>query len=81
MTTRPDPIVEEVRRHRASIAREHGNRLDAVIAALRRDEASWPAGTVSRPSKPTGKPASRRTLKITARPNKRLDRTAARQGR
>ena len=51
MTRRRDPIVEEVRKHRAAIAREHGNRLDSILAAFRREEASWPAGTVSRPPK------------------------------
>ena len=81
MTARRDPIVEEVRKHRAAIAREHGNRLDAILAALRREESSWPAGTVSRPSKPIGKPASRPKPETTARPNKRLHRTAARQER
>ena len=81
MNTRRDPIVEEVRKHRAAIAREHGNRLDAILAALRREESSWPAGPVSRPSKPIGKAASRPKRETAARPNKRLHRTAARQGR
>ena len=51
MSRRRDPIVEEVRKHRAAIAREHGNRLDSILAAFRREEASWPAGTVSRQPK------------------------------
>ena len=34
--TRRDPIVEEVRKHREAIAREHGNDLDAIIAAFQR---------------------------------------------
>jgi hypothetical protein len=32
--TRRDPIVAEVRKHRAAIAREHGNDLDAIIAGV-----------------------------------------------
>lgn len=35
-----DPIVEEVRAQRAAIAREHGNDLKAIIAALRRKEGT-----------------------------------------
>ena len=31
--TRRDPIVEEVRKHREAIAREHGNDLEAIVAA------------------------------------------------
>ena len=81
MTARRDPIVEEVRKHRAAIAREHGNRLDAILAAFRREEADWPAGTVSRPAKELAKPAPTPTSQGTRRPNKRLHRTAARQAR
>jgi hypothetical protein len=33
-----DPIVEEVRTIRATIAGEHGNDLKAIIAALKRKE-------------------------------------------
>lgn len=35
-----DPIVDEVRAHRAAIAREHGNDLKAIIAALKRKEGA-----------------------------------------
>ena len=35
-----DPIVAEVRAHRAAIAREHGNDLKAIIAALRRKQGA-----------------------------------------
>ena len=35
-----DPIVDEVRAHRAAIAREHGNDLKAIIAALKRKEGT-----------------------------------------
>lgn len=75
MTTRRDPIVEEVRKHREAIAREHGGRLDAILAAFRREEATWPAGTVSRPPKPVVKRASRRKTTATRRP-KRMEPTA-----
>jgi hypothetical protein len=81
MTARRDPVVEEVRNHRAAIAREHGNRLEAILAALRREEADWPAGTVSRPAKELTTQASKPRRRATRRPNKRLHRTAARQGR
>ena len=80
MTARRDPIVEEVRKHRAAIAREHGNRLDAIFAAFRREEADWPAGAVSRPAKELAKPAPTPTSQRTRRP-KRMHRTAARQVR
>ena len=79
MTRRRDPIVEDVRKHRAAIARKHGNRLDSILAAFRREEASWPAGTVSRPPKQIGTRASR--PKATTRRPKRLHRTGARQER
>jgi hypothetical protein len=35
-----DPIVEEVRAHRAAIAQEHGNDLKAILAAFRRREGT-----------------------------------------
>ena len=35
-----DPIVDEVRAHRAAIAQEHGNDLKAIIAALMRKEGA-----------------------------------------
>ena len=80
MTTRRDPIVEEVRKHRAAIDREHGGQLDAILATFRRDEGAWPAGTASRPAKRVVKRASRRKTTNTRRP-KRSHRTAARQER
>ena len=49
--TRRDPIVEEVRRHREAIAREHGNDLDAIVAAFERQDASDDRATVSFPPK------------------------------
>jgi len=35
-----DPIIDEVRAHRAAIAQEHGNDLKAIIAALRRKQGA-----------------------------------------
>ena len=81
MTARRDPIVEEVRKHRAAIAAEHGNRLKGILAAFQREETDWPAGAVSRPPKVLATPASKTKSRGTRRPNKRLHRTAARQGR
>ena len=46
---RRDPIVEEVRKHRAAIAREHGNDIEAILAALEREPDDTP--TVSLPPK------------------------------
>ncbi len=79
MTIRRDPIVEEVRKHRAAIAREHGNRLEAILAAFRREEANWPAGTVSRPAKKLTTGASKPKGHGTRRPN--TYQPSARQGR
>ena len=46
--TRRDPIVDEVRKHRAAIAREFGNDIAAIVAGL---EASEDIPTVSLPSR------------------------------
>jgi hypothetical protein len=35
-----DPIVDEVRAIRATIAREHGNDIKTIIAALKRKEGT-----------------------------------------
>ena len=78
MTPRQDPIVEEVRKHREAIAAEHGNRLEAILVALQRAEADWPAGTVSRPPKVLTAQTSKTKGHGTRRPNKRLHRTTAR---
>ena len=79
--TRRDPIVEEVRKHREAIAREHGNDLDAIIAAFQRQDASDDRATVSFPPKRVvdRRPRSKHTK--SGRPNTRLHRTAARQER
>jgi hypothetical protein len=74
--TRRDPIVEEVRKHREAIAREHGNDLEALVAALERDDSLGDAPTVSFPPKRiAGRTVVRRAHK-TRRPNKALESTA-----
>jgi hypothetical protein len=61
---RRDPIVEEVRRNRAAIAREHGNDLDAIVAAFQREQSATGVKTVSLRAKRVSKPAMRlRTVK------------------
>ena len=35
-----DPIVDEIRAIRAAIAQEHGNDLNAIVAALKRREGT-----------------------------------------
>ena len=77
--TRRDPIVEEVRRHREAIAREHGDDLDAMIAAFQRQDASDSRPTVSLAPKRIDRQL-RPKSSATRRP-KRLRRTAARQER
>ena len=80
--TRRDPIVDEVRKHREAIAREHGNDLGAIIAAFQREDAADASrATVSFPPKLVAKPRSRSKARATRRPNKRLQPTAARQER
>ena len=79
---RRDPIVDEVRKHRAAIAREHGNDLDAIIAAFRREDAADANRvTVSFPPKRVDKPRARSKARTTRRPNTRLQPTAARRER
>lgn len=58
--TRRDPIVAEVRKHREAFAREHGNSVDAIVAALQREEASGKVPTVSLPPKKITKTRRRR---------------------
>jgi hypothetical protein len=70
-----DPIVEEVRKNREAIAREHGNDVDAIVAAFQREEATSGVATVSFPPKRVVKPATRRKLGKTRRPNNRTEPT------
>ena len=72
--TRRDPIVEEVRKHRAAIAREHGNDIEAILAALEREPDDAP--TVSFPPKRLAKRVQQRKTRSTRRPNKRMEPTA-----
>jgi hypothetical protein len=66
---RRDLIVEEVRRNRAAIAREHGNDLDAIVAAFQREEATGEVPTVSFPPKRYAKRTLRQEQGKTRRPN------------
>ena len=72
--TRRDPIVEEVRKHRAAIAREHGNDIEAILAALERERDDTP--TVSLPPKRLAPRVRPRKAQSTRRPNKRMEPTA-----
>ena len=54
-----DPIVEEVRRNREAIAREHGNNVDAIVAAFQTEEAISGVTTVSFPPKRIGKSSAK----------------------
>ena len=71
--TRRDPIVEEVRKHRAQIAREHGNDVAAIVAALEGEDPAETTPMVSFPPKRLPKRAPRRRLRATRRPNKALE--------
>ena len=72
---RRDPIVEEVRRNREAIAREHGNDLDAIVAAFQREDAASGTATVSLPPKRFVKPTKQRKSGKIRRPNKRMEPT------
>ena len=74
--TRRDPIVEEVRRHRAQIAREHGNDVAAIVAALEGEDPAETTPMVSFPPKRLRKRTTRRRPRATRRPNKALEPTA-----
>ena len=73
--TRRDPIVEEVRKHRAQIAREHGHDVAAIVAALEGEDPAETTPLVSFPPKRLRKP-TRRRLRAAPRPNKALEPTA-----
>ena len=73
--TRRDPIVEEVRKHRAEIAREYGNDVRAIVAGLEREDASETTPLVSLPPKRLPKTSTRRPGRSTQRPNKALEPT------
>ena len=73
--TRRDPIVEEVRKHRAQIAREHGNDVAAIVAALEGEDPAETTPMVSFPSKRVRRTTHRRA-RPTRRPNTALEPTA-----
>jgi len=68
-----DLIVEEVRRNREALAREHGNDVDAIILAFQREDATSGVTTVSFPAKRLVKRATRRKPGKTRRPNNRME--------
>ena len=70
---RRDPIVEEVRKHRAAIAREHGNDIEAILAAVEQESDDGP--TVSLPPKRLATRVRKRTARPVRRP-KRMEPTA-----
>jgi hypothetical protein len=74
--TRRDPIVEEVRRHRAQIAREHGNDVAAIVAALEGEDPTETTPMVSFPPRRLPKRAIRPRRRATRPPNKALEPTA-----
>jgi hypothetical protein len=74
--TRRDPIVEEVRKHRAQIAREHGNDVAAIVAALEGEDPAETTPMVSFPSKRLPKRTVHSQFRATRRPNKALEPTA-----
>ncbi len=74
---RRDPIVEEVRRSRAAIAREHGNDLAAIVAAFVREEGASGVKTVSLRPKRLRKTTQRPAAK--ARHRKRMTRQTGAQ--
>ena len=72
---RRDPIVEEVRRNREAIAREHGNDLATIVAAFQRADAASGITTVSFPPKRFVKPPPPQKPRKIRRPNKRMEPT------
>lgn len=71
---RRDPIVEEVRKHRAAIARKYGNDIGAILEALERVPDDTP--TVSLPPKLLAPRARKPKTQPTRRPIKRMEPTA-----
>jgi hypothetical protein len=72
--TRRDPIVEEVRKHRTAIAREHGHDIGAMLAAL--EQQPDDTATVSFPPKRLATRVRQPKTRSTRRPNKRMEPTA-----
>lgn len=65
--SRRDPIVEEVRKHRAQIAREHGNDMEAMLAVLEGDDPEETAPLVSLPPKRVPRQTAGRKARATRR--------------
>jgi hypothetical protein len=76
--TRRDPIVDEVRKHRERIAREHGNDVAAIVAALEAEDQAEITPMVSLPPKRLPKRTTHRRPRATRRPNKALEPSARR---
>jgi hypothetical protein len=72
---RRDLIVEEVRRNREAIARELGNDVDAIVAALQREDVVSGVATVSFPPKRLVMRATRRNPGKINMPNDRVEPT------
>ena len=72
--TRRDPIVEEVRKHRAAIARKHGNDIGAILEALEQEPDDTP--TVSPPPKLVATRARKPSTRSIRRPTERMEPTA-----
>ncbi len=72
--SRRDPIVEEVRKHRAAIARKYGPDIGAILAALEQEPDDTP--TVTRPPKLLATRRPKRSSQSIRRPNKRMEPTA-----
>ena len=72
--TRRDPIVEEVRKHRAAITRKYGNDIGAILAALEQEPDDTP--TVSLSPKLLATRVRKRVSRAIRRPNRRMEPTA-----
>lgn len=71
-----DPIVDEIRAIRATIAQEHGNDLKAIIAALKRKEGTDGRRVVSLAATGTPRTLAKRKAR-SRRPNERSHRATA----
>ena len=72
--TRRDPIVEEVRKHRAATARKYGYDIGVILEALEQEPDDTP--TVSRAPKLAATRARKSSTRSIRRPNKRMEPTA-----
>lgn len=72
--SRHDPIVEEVRKHRAAITRKHGPDIGAVLAALEQEPDDTPTVSLSPKLLPTRR--RKRVVPSIRRAKKRIESTA-----